>query len=314
MIAFWHSTSAIDDVTTFAQLSLSFEHVVVPGNDEGYFPHSRLKTPVRPAKLANYWPTIDFWPSSAREDTAFHSFSAVPSYEDAYERFGEKFADAQYEMLEVKNLKFEHYLRTAALNQGVLIGNTQLSDSDFKNWLTADFENQDQAKLLQLVQALLTFAGVRITLPNIAPEHLDELLRLKSKYPEEVKDYQAFIAELLDGTWDLIKSNPSYDEFVAWTQHRAMTKISPALRRLEAAIRTGDRKLLERIGYGLMTDLPVLVAGHLRGSNVSLLSSGMEAVLKVLAPNLAQSIRERRALESSFGLSYLYRLGKATLG
>jgi hypothetical protein len=58
----------------------------------------------------------------------------------------------------------------------------------------------------------------------------------------------------------------------------------------------------------------VLVAGHLRGSNVSLLSSGLEAVLKVLAPNLAQSIRERRALESSFGLSYLYRLGKATRG
>jgi hypothetical protein len=60
MIAFWHSTSAIDDVTTFAQLSLSFEHIVVPGNGEGYFPHSQLKTPVRPAKLAKYWPTSDF--------------------------------------------------------------------------------------------------------------------------------------------------------------------------------------------------------------------------------------------------------------
>jgi hypothetical protein len=44
--------------------------------------------------------------------------------EDAYERFGEKFADAQYEILEVKNLKFEHYLRTAVLNHGIIIGNS----------------------------------------------------------------------------------------------------------------------------------------------------------------------------------------------
>jgi hypothetical protein len=159
MIAFWHSTSVIDDVTTFAQLSLSFERVVVPGNDEGYFSHSRLKTPVRPAKLGKYWPTIDFWPSSAREDTAFHSFSAVPTYEDAYERFGEEFANAQYEMLEVKNLKFEHYLRTAALNQGIIIGNTQLSDSDFKSWLTADFENRDQSKLAVAALTLLLSVG-----------------------------------------------------------------------------------------------------------------------------------------------------------
>jgi hypothetical protein len=59
--------------------------------------------------------------------------------EDAYERFGEKFADAQYEILEVKNLKFEHWLRTAARNHGIIIRNTQLSDSDFKAWLSADF-------------------------------------------------------------------------------------------------------------------------------------------------------------------------------
>jgi hypothetical protein len=175
MIAFWHSTPAIDDVTTFAQLSLSFKDVVVPGNDERYFPDSLLKTPVRPAELAKYWPTIDFWSSSAREDTAFHSFSPVSTYEDAYERFGEEFADAQYEMLEVKNLKVEHYLRTATLNQGIIIGNTQLPDSDFKNRLTADFNNQDQSKLLQLAEALLTLAGVRrpcrTLLPNTSTKY-----------------------------------------------------------------------------------------------------------------------------------------------
>ena len=124
-------------------------------------------------------------------------------------------------------------------------------------------------------------------------------------------DYQAYIAELLSGTWEFIKSDPSLDEVIRWTRFVAATKIGPALRRLEAAIRDGDHQLLERIGYGVIAGVPTIASAQLRGSNVSLLLSGLESLLRVLAPNVAQSIRERRALQSTFGLSYLYRLRKA---
>jgi len=92
---------------------------------------------------------------------------------------------------------------------------------------------------------------------------------------------------------------------------RCHYKDRPALRRLEAAIRDGDHQLLERIGDGRIAEVPTIASAQLRGSNVSLLLSGLESLLRVLAPNLAQSIRERRALQSTFGLSYLYRLRKA---
>jgi hypothetical protein len=149
-------------------------------------------------------------------------------------------------------------------------------------------------------------------LPSIAPKHIDELHEAKVRYAAEIADYRAYISELLSGTWDLVKTDPSVDALARWATFTAETKIQPALRRLETAVRTGDRQLLERIGYGLMTDVPNLIAGHLRGANTSIVATALEGLLKICAPNLAQSIRERRALEASFGLSYLYKLHKAS--
>jgi len=60
----------------------------------------------------------------------------------------------------------------------------------------------------------LVLAGVEIALPNISPEHIHDLLQLKETYPEEMGDYQAYIAELLSGTWEFIKSDPSLDEVI----------------------------------------------------------------------------------------------------
>jgi hypothetical protein len=311
MKAFWHSSSAIYDLATRARLSLSFEDIVVPHDEAGYFPHADLKRPSSTSQKGRLYPEYEFWPSSARAEKAFYPHSAFGSWEVAFEKFGQKFADAQYDRVKELNRMFDHYLRTAVENDGILVGDTELAESDFKTWLSADLRTQDNSKRLRIAQALLSLAGVEIALPDIAPQHMNEVLELKAKYEEEVRDYQAYIAELLGGTWDLVKSDPSLQEISKWTNFIATTKISPALRRVEAAIRTGDRQLLERIGYGLITDLPNLVAGQLRGPNVSLITAGLESLLKVLAPNLAQSIRERRALESSFGLSYLYRIGKA---
>jgi hypothetical protein len=68
--------------------------------------------------------------------------------------------------------------------------------------------------------------------------------------------------------------------------------------------------LKKRIGYGAIDAVPGIVAGQLKGNNLSLLSSALQGLLDVLAPNLARSIRARSALKSTFGLAYLYRLGK----
>lgn len=313
MKVFWHSDWQIWDLPTRAQLSLAFKDIVVPDDVDGYFPHRDLTPPITAPEKRRFYADakFKFWPSAARSARAFYPFSAFPDYETAYEKFGNDFADAQYEILKTKNASFDHYLQTAAENNGILLGDTELGESDFKLWLASDSAGDQDSKSFGLAHALLSLAGVKIALPNLAPQHFDEILEVKRKYPEEIFDYQAYIGELLAGAWDLVKTDPVPAELTKWATFVARTKIEPSLLRVEAAIRSGDRQLLERIGYGLLTDVPSVVAGQLRGSNVSMVTAGLEALLKVLAPNLAQSIRERRALEASFGLSYLYRLRKA---
>lgn len=313
MKVFWHSDWEIGDLATRAQLSLAFEDLVVPGEVEGYFAHRDLKLPTSAPEKRGFYPDAKykFWPSEARIEKAFHPGSPFPDYESAYERFGSGFAEAQYERVRVVNALFEYYLQTAVENNGILLGNTELGESDFKLWLASDSAADRDRQSFGLAHALLSLAGVQIALPNLAPQHFDEVLEVKRRYPEEILDYQAYIRELLTGVWDLVKTDPKPAELTRWATFVATTKIQPSLRRVEAAVRTGDRQLLERIGYGLLTDVPTVVAGQLRGSNVSFVTAGLEALLKILAPNLAQSIRERRALEASFGLSYLYRVRKA---
>ena len=155
MEVFWHSSFRIADPAVFARLSLSFEGIVAPDDAEGYIPHSQLQRPSVPEGLRKFWPKQEFWPSSARADRAFNPYSAYPDWETAYEKFGEDFANAQYELLKVKNLKFEHYLRTAALNHGVLLGDTELGDSDFKEWLKDDLRTDETTRRLQIVRAFL---------------------------------------------------------------------------------------------------------------------------------------------------------------
>jgi hypothetical protein len=292
---------------------MAFEEIVVPHPDaKGYFPHELLKRPDPSSQQkTNFYAKYEFWPSDAREARAFYSGSAFPDYESTYEKFGQDFADAQYKLVETKNEKFNRYLQSAIENDGILIGDTQLAESDFKIWLS-DEGAANVSRTLGMAHAMLSLAGVQIALPNIAPKHIDELHEAKLRYAAEVADYRAFINELLSGAWDLVKTDPTVDALARWATFTAETRIQPALRRLEAAVRTGDRQLLERIGYGLMTDVPNLIAGQLRGSNTSIVATLLEGLLKILAPNLAQSIRERRALEASFGLSYLYRLHKAS--
>ena len=313
MKVFWHSDWQIWDLPTRAQLSLAFEDIVVPDDVEGYFPHRDLIAPATaPGKRRFYADAkYKFWPSAARSDRAFYPSSAFSDYETAYEKFGSDFADAQYDILQTKNASFDYYLQTAAENNGILLGNTELGESDFKLWLDNDSAGDRDSKSFGLAHALLSLAGVKIALPNLTPQHFDEVLEVKRKYPEEIRDYQAYIGELLAGAWDLVKTDPVPVELTKWANFVARTKIEPSLVRVEAAVRSGDRQLLERIGYGLLTDVPNVVAGQLRGSNVSMVTAGLEGLLKILAPNLAQSIRERRALEASFGLSYLHRIRKA---
>jgi hypothetical protein len=310
MKVFWHSDWEIGDLATRAQLSVAFEDVVVPGDVEGYFPHRDLKLPVSVPEKRGFYPDAKykFWPSEARTAKPFYPYSAFSDYESAYEKFGKDFAEAQYERVNIKNALFDYYLQTAVENNGILLGNTELGESDFKLWLTSYSAADRSSPSLDLAHALLSLAGVRIAMPNLAPQHFDEVREVKRLYQEEILDYQAYIAELLTGVWDMVKTDPKPAELTRWASFVATTKIQPALRRVEAAVRTGDRQLLERIGYGLLTDVPNLVAGQLRGSNVSFVTASLEALLRILAPNLAQSIRERRALEASFGLSYLYRV------
>jgi len=313
MKVFWHSDWQIWDLPTRAQLSLAFEDIVVPDDVEGYFPHRDLIVPATAPRERRFYTDAKykFWPSAARSDRAFYPSSAFPDYETANEKFGSDFADAQFDILKTKNASFDYYLLTAAENNGILLGNTELGESDFKLWLDNDSVGDRDSKSFGLAHALLSLAGVKIALPNVTPQHFDEILEVKRKYPEEIRDYQAYIGELLAGAWDLVKTDPVPAELTKWATFVARTKIEPSLLRVEAAVRSGDRQLLERIGYGLLTDAPGVVAGQLRGSNVSMVTAGLEGLLKILAPNLAQSIRERRALEASFGLSYLYRVRKA---
>ena len=136
MKAFWHSSEWISEPAVLARLALAFDAVVTPSDDApGCLRHTELVLPRIPA--ATYWRSHPFAPSSVRHDPVFYPRSAYPDYETAYLKFGKEFADAQYELLEVKNRRFDTFVKTAALNGGILIGDTDISDEDFALWLSS---------------------------------------------------------------------------------------------------------------------------------------------------------------------------------
>lgn len=206
------------------------------------------------------------------------------------------------------NLRFNYFLDTASLNDGLLLGATELSSTKFSVLKNTGSIDCSGFYALNLARALVALAGINIALPNLSVSNIDEIIFIKEKCEEEVKDYQAYVSELLSGAWDMIKTDPNYEELVKWSQYIAETRIYPSLRKLESGIKSTDKTLRERLLDAAFTQLPDIVSGQLTGQNADRVTSLIVGVLKVIAPKLAESILRRNALAHSFGLSYLYRL------
>ena len=305
MKVFWHSSDKVYDLSTLARLAFAFEDIVVPSGDDKplYLPHSQLKLPSRPKELESYAPANVFETSSARLAWERPTFD----HTTAFEKFGSKFADEYEHSRYVRNLQFDYFLETTSLNDGIVLGETELSFGNF-TLLKNTPKVVSGSHSLSLARALVSMAGINIALPNLTVSDADEIILIKGKCVEEVADYQAYVAELLSGAWDIIKSDPDYEELVKWSNYIAETRIYPSLRKLESGIRSTDKTLRERLLDAAVTQLPDIVSGQLMGAQSDRVTLLLISVLKVIAPKLAESILRRRALADSFGLAYLYRL------
>ena len=150
---------------------------------------------------------------------------------------------------------------------------------------------------------LLAAAGLELQLPALTFDvtRSEEIEAVREKLTNERVEYVDAVTRMADEAYERLESG-SYEDTVDWALDSAFLKIGPKVHGFEKAMRSADRKLLERLGVSFVSEeIPAIGNAFLERS---LKEGGRQiivSVLKTLCSNLFRSMEERKYPEVLYG-------------
>lgn len=316
---FWYESDYGPPHSELAPLALAVDGIVTPSRNEtatfyvdpttipSPLASETLRSPV-PSNLANIVtagePVPRFF-SSLDNIEYWHKQQAQPSHGDADGEsvmidFG-RWRDAQY--------RLEFFVEHANFNSAPLIGEHPLPALDL--FPSPTDSERARASLNQWL-LVLSVSSISISLPSISALNLDHIEEMRLRSADERAEYLTYLRELLYEGRTFLLSDPSLEELEKWANFVSRTKILPSVQKLERSVEHMlSRNLTERIGTALLEKSSSFVASlGKENSSTSIFSEVALEVLATVAPKVFATLVERRELQKSLGLGYLYRLRK----
>jgi len=305
MNLFWYESDEIDDFDTLARLALTFDNIVVPSACRKNPLYSDANSVEAPSQVQLIEKTSSF-------GTQFRSYQ---DYSNAVTQLGRDFGlnpedyfgmhihgitpEFRLNFVDITKNGLVNFINHALCNEAILLGTSDLS------WFFEKATNLDKQKnLFSKVTFLVSLVGTEIALPKVHGLDLETVLFLRDKLEDQRKEYQNWIMEIMNNSWELINSDPDADEINKWIYHVKKTKIEPSFDKLQIAIERSGKVKASNILTSAAEKFPKIISSPFKVSETII------AILEIFLPNLAKSIIEKKELQKAFGVGYLYALRK----